>query len=177
MKATGIVRRIDELGRIVIPKEIRKTLRLREGENLEIYTDSDDKIILKKYSLMNKLEDFSQVFTDSIYTFLKHNIIITDTDKIIAASGELKKEFLGNKISDDLENHIMRRDTMLESFQKEIKITDDDAYQGSYAMSTIIASGDAVGLVFIFSEQDRLSEVEKKIAEITANFLAKHLEN
>lgn len=177
MKATGIVRRIDELGRIVIPKEIRKTLRLREGENLEIYTDSDDKIILKKYSLMNKLEDFSQVFTDSIYAFLKHNIIITDTDKIIAASGDLKKELLGNQISEELENHIMRRNTMLESFQKEIKITDDDAYQGSYTMSTIVANGDAVGLVFIFSEQDRLSEVEKKIAEITANFLAKHLES
>ena len=69
MKATGIVRRIDELGRIVIPKEIRKTLRLREGENLEIYTNGDE-IILKKYSLMNKLEDFASDFTDSIYTFL-----------------------------------------------------------------------------------------------------------
>lgn len=177
MKATGIVRRIDELGRIVIPKEIRKTLRLREGENLEIYTDSDNKIILKKYSLMNKLEDFAQIFTDSIYTYIKENIIITDTDKIIAASGSLKKELLGKEISEQLENYIVRRDSMLESFQKEIKIIGEETVTGSYAFSTIVASGDAVGLVFIFSEEERLSEIEKKITEIAANFLAKHLEN
>lgn len=177
MKATGIVRRIDELGRIVIPKEIRKTLRLREGENLEIYTDQDDKIILKKYSLMNKLEDFSQVFTDSIYAFIKHNIMITDTDIIIAASGDLKKELIGKEISEELENHIVRRDSMLESFQKDIQISNDEAYNGSYAMSTIVANGDAVGLVLIFSEQERLTEAEKKIVEIAANFLSKHLEN
>lgn len=177
MKATGIVRRIDELGRIVIPKEIRKTLRLREGENLEIYTDQDDKIILKKYSLMNKLEDFSQVFTDSIYAFLKHNIIITDTDEIIAVSGDLKKELMGKEISDELEDHIVRRDSMLESFQKDIQIINDDAYNGSYTMSTIVANGDAVGLVLIFSEQERLTESDKKIVEIAANFLSKHLEN
>lgn len=177
MKATGIVRRIDELGRIVIPKEIRKTLRLREGENLEIYTDQNDKIILKKYSLMNKLEDFSQVFTDSIHAFLKHNIIITDTDIVIAASGDLKKELMGKEISEELENHIVRRDSMLESFQKDIKISNDDAYNGSYAMSTIVANGDAVGLVLIFSEQENLTESDKKIVEIAANFLSKHLEN
>lgn len=177
MKATGIVRRIDELGRIVIPKEIRKTLRLREGENLEIYTNGDE-IILKKYSLMNKLEDFASDFTDSIYTFLKHNIIITDTDKIIAASGPIKKEVINHQISDDLENHIARRDNMLESFEKSIKIvSDEDEYVGSYTMSTIVANGDAVGLVFIFSDSEKLSEAEKKIAEIAANFLSKYLEN
>lgn len=176
MKATGIVRRIDELGRIVIPKEIRKTLRLREGENLEIYTNSDE-IILKKYSLINKLDDFAQEFTDSIYTMLKHNIIITDTDQVIAASGSDKKELLNNQISEQLEEHILRRDSMLESFEKSIEVTKNYTHNGSYTMSTIIASGDAVGLVFIFSKEERLTELERKIAEITANFLAKHLEN
>lgn len=177
MKATGIVRRIDELGRIVIPKEIRKTLRLREGENLEIYTESDDKIVLKKYSLMNKLEDFAQIFTDSIYSYLKHNIIIMDTNRIIAASGSMKKEIIGKEISEELENHIVRRDTMLESFQKNIKIVDEQEILGSYALSTIVANGDAVGLVLLLSTTERLSEIEKKVAEITANFLAKQIEN
>ena len=91
MKATGVVRRIDELGRIVIPKEIRKTMRIREGENIEIYIDSNENIVLKKYSIMKKLGDFAQSFTDSIHSFLKHNIIITDSDSIIAISGDLKK--------------------------------------------------------------------------------------
>ena len=177
MKATGIVRRIDELGRIVIPKEIRKTLRLREGENLEIYTESDDKIGLKKYSLMNKLEDFAQIFTDSIYSYLKHNILIMDTDHIIAVSGPMKKELIGKEISEELENHIVRRDTMLESFQKEIKIIGEKEILGSYALSTIVANGDAVGLVLLISTEERLSEIEKKVAEITANFLAKQIEN
>lgn len=177
MKATGIVRRIDELGRIVIPKEIRKTLRLREGENLEIYTD-DDQIILKKYSLMKKLDDFASDFTDSIYTFVKHNIIIADTDKIIAASGPIKKEIIHKQISEELENHIVRRDTMLESFEKEIKlIEDEDEYTGSYTMSTIVTEGDAVGLVLILSLDEKLTETEKRIVEIAANLLSKHLEN
>ena len=76
MKATGVVRRIDELGRIVIPKEIRKTLRIKEGENLEIFIDDKENVVLKKYSLMNKIEDFAQNFTDSINSLLKHNINI-----------------------------------------------------------------------------------------------------
>ena len=177
MKATGIIRRIDELGRIVIPKEIRKTLRLREGENLEIYTESDDKIVLKKYSLMNKLEDFAQIFTDSIYSYLKHNIMIMDTDHIIAVSGPMKKECLGKEISEEMENHIVRRNTMLESFRKDIKIDGENVVVGSFALSTIVANGDAIGLVLLFSEEERLTEIEKKVAEITANFLAKHLEN
>ena len=74
MKATGVVRRIDELGRIVIPKEIRRTLRIHEGENIEIYIDEKENIVLKKYSVMKKLGDFAQSFTDSIYSFLKHTI-------------------------------------------------------------------------------------------------------
>ena len=91
MKATGIVRRIDELGRVVIPKEIRKTLRIHEGENVEIFVDTSENIILKKFSVMKKLEDFAQNLTDVVNSYIKHNIIITDTDSIIATSGEYKK--------------------------------------------------------------------------------------
>ena len=92
MKATGIIRRIDDLGRVVIPKEIRKNLRIKEGDNLEIFVVNED-IILKKYSMMNKINDLAQELTDAIYTFMKHSIFITDTDQVVAASGPLKKKY------------------------------------------------------------------------------------
>lgn len=177
MKATGIIRRIDGLGRIVIPKEIRKTLRLKEGENLEIYTDNSDSIILKKYSLMNKLEDLSQIFTDSIYSLLRNNIIITNTDEIIAVAGKFKKTILNKNISKSLLENIKNRDTVLESNSNLLKITDELELNVSYALSTIFVGGDSVGLVLIFSENSKITELEMKIIELTSHFLAKHIEN
>jgi AbrB family transcriptional regulator (stage V sporulation protein T) len=93
VKATGIVRRIDDLGRIVIPKEIRRILRIRNGESLEIYIDEPELIVLKKFSPMSELEDFAKEYVDSIYTTVKHNIVITDRDKIIAVAGPLRKKY------------------------------------------------------------------------------------
>ncbi len=175
MKATGVVRRIDELGRIVIPKEIRKTLRIKEGENLEIYIENDN-IILKKYSAMNNLNDFAQELTDSIYSLLKTNIFIMDTDNIIALSGEMKKKYLGKQVSEEMENFISRRDSMLEKYSKKIKIIENIEEEGAYAYSSIVANGDAVGMVLIFSKEGQLSGNEEQIVKIVANFLAKHLE-
>ena len=99
MYTTGIVRRIDDLGRIVIPKEIRKKLRIRDGENLEILV-RDDEIVLKKYSVMKNIEDFASNFTDAIYGFVKYNILITNDNKVIACSGSIKKKLLKENISD-----------------------------------------------------------------------------
>lgn len=175
MKATGVVRRIDELGRIVIPKELRKTLRIKEGENLEIYIDGEN-IILKKYSAMSNLNDFAQELTDSIYSLLKQNIFILDTDTIIAVSGELKKKYLGKTISSNMEDYISRRDSMLEKYSKKINITENEEEEGSYTYASIVANGDAVGLVFLFSKGEQLGAVEEQIVKIVANFLAKHLE-
>ena len=163
MKATGVVRRIDELGRIVIPKEIRKTLRIKEGENLEIYIDNES-IILKKYSSIHSLDEFAQKLTDTISNLLKKNIIITDSDSIVAISGELKKKYLGQKISDELETII-----------KSIKISEIEE-TGSYTYAPIIANGDVLGIVLILSKTETLSEAEEQIVKIVANFLAKHLE-
>lgn len=176
MKATGVVRRIDELGRIVIPKEIRKNLRIHEGENVEIYIDDKENIVLKKYSVMKKLGDFAQSFTDSIYSFLKHTIIITDTDHIIAISGELKKEYLNSNISDNLLSSIQRRENILEKHEKNLKIKDDNGIQCTYTMNSIICHGDAVGLVIILSTEQKITEIEEKIAQIVAQFLSKYLE-
>lgn len=176
MKATGVVRRIDELGRIVIPKEIRKTMRIGEGENIEIFIDENQNIILKKYSAIKKLSDFAQRFTDAIYDFLKHNIIITDTDSIIAVSGPLKKELNGKSISDNMLAIIKKRDNIVMMDTKEIILTDHYTCEGSYTIHPIINNGDVVGLVIILSTEGQIGELEQKVVQIAAQFLAKYLE-
>lgn len=174
MKATGVVRRIDELGRIVIPKEIRKTLRIKEGENLEIYIEKED-IILRKYSAMSNLNDFAQQLTDAIYTLLKNNIFIMDTDTIIAVSGDLKKKYLGKQISETMNDYISRRDSMFEKYPKKLKIANEEE-EGSFAYASVVANGDAVGMVLIFSRGEQLSGSGEQIVKIVANFLSKYLE-
>lgn len=175
MKATGVIRRIDELGRIVIPKEIRKTLRIKEGENLEIYIDENENIILKKYSFMNKIDDLAQDFTDSIYAQYKHDIFIMDCDHIIAASGKKKKDYLGKSLSEEISEYITRRENRLETMKKEINIVDQKEIVGNYAFSPIIVSGDVAGMVFIFSDEDSIREEEYRMIQIASGLLSKHL--
>jgi len=177
MKATGVVRRIDELGRIVVPKEIRKTLRIKEGENLEIFIDDKQNIVLKKYSLLNKIEDFAQNLTDSVNSLLKHNIIITDNDRIIAASGKYKKKYLNKSISSKLENMLLKREKALEKYNKKINIIEDEEIEVTYTISTIISNGDTIGLVIIFDDEALIDEVDFSICQIVSNFLGKHLED
>lgn len=174
MKTTGIVRRIDELGRIVIPKEIRKSLRIKEGESLEILIDNED-IILKKYSVIKNLNDFAQNITDSIYSFIKNNILITDTNSILAVSGPLKKELLNKSIGTDLELKIKRREEMLEKHKKDLKITDKEL-ECTYAVSPVIVAGDVIGLVMIISTEDNVEDVDLKLTQIASKFLSNHLE-
>ena len=112
MRATGIVRRIDELGRVVIPKEIRRTLRIREGDPLEIYTDRDGEVILKKYSPIGEMSSFAKDYTESLFRSLGHIACIVDRDQVVAASGVSKKELWDKPISPDLENAIQARQTM-----------------------------------------------------------------
>ncbi|NLL45168.1 MAG: AbrB/MazE/SpoVT family DNA-binding domain-containing protein [Mollicutes bacterium] len=176
MKATGIVRRIDELGRIVIPKEIRKTLRIKEGENLEIYVDSDENIILRKHSLMNKINDFAQNFAEAIYSFIKHDIIITDTNTVIACAGQSKKDYLNKPISEKLQNSIIRRENILEKYEKNYSVIEGKEESGTYTISSIIANGDAVGLVMIASNEEKITEIEERVAKIASQFLGKYLE-
>lgn len=175
MKATGIVRRIDDLGRVVIPKEIRKNLRIKEGENLEIFVDGED-VILKKYSMMNKINDLALELTDAIYTFMKHNIIITDTDTVVATSGPLKKEYLNKNISEYVSEAIKKREKMLEAYFKEVSFIDGITIKCSYVSSTILVNGEAVGMVLIVSENEKLGESEVQIANIVSSFISKYLE-
>ena len=179
MKATGVVRRIDELGRIVIPKEIRRTLRIRDGETMEIYVDRE-LVALKKYSPMDDLEDISKRFVEAIYQTLKQkqNIIVTDRDKVIAAAGNLKKKYLGKIISSYLEKVIEEREFVTQKDNAKLKLLGNDVEEedASFVICPIIANGDSVGLVIILSYERGITEIEEKVAKITAQFLEKYIE-
>lgn len=175
MKSTGVIRRIDDLGRIVIPKEIRKNLRIKEGDNLEVFVDNED-IILRKYSMMNKINDLSQELTDAIYTFTKHNVFITDTDIVLAGSGNLKKTYINKPISNFIEKSIQRRDKLLENHFKELNFIEDEEIECSYILSTILVNGEAAGMIVIISQDEKLGEVEMQLASIVSSFMTKYLE-
>ena len=181
MKATGIVRRIDDLGRVVIPKEIRRTLRIREGDPLEIYTDREGEIILKKYSPIGELGQFAGQYAESMAKTTGQMVCITDRDRVIAAAGNGKKYFEGKAISKQLEHAIEERASFLATSEDErfVKVVQDDA--GDYAaqmISTIISEGDAIGAVVICQkdENNPIGATEKKPAVTAAGFLGRQME-
>ena len=176
MKTTGVIRRIDELGRVVIPKEIRKNLRINEGENIEIYVD-EDKVIFKKFSALGKINDYSEKIIDAVNFFIKKNIIITDSDKIIAASGKLKNDFLNKEISKTLGSYIKSRKSIFEREKKQINLYDDISIEASYCLTNIIAEGDSTGLVIILSLEDNIDDYDILSCQVIARFLSKTLED
>lgn len=183
MKATGIVRRIDDLGRVVIPKEIRRTLRIREGDPLEIYTDREGGVILKKYSPISELNDFSQEYAESLQQSIGHVILIADKDSILSASGCPKKDYAEKKISNDFESVMEGRKTLLldKEKNKPIALYEEENPDEKYfaqVISPIIAEGDAIGAVVILAKQqgEKLGDLEIKIAETASAFLGKQME-
>lgn len=175
MKTTGVVRRIDDLGRIVIPKEIRRTLRIRDGEPLEIFVDQEG-ITLKKYSSIQDLSEIAKNLVETINKSLNKTILITDRDKYIAISRELRKEYLDKTISKDLEEIMKTRETIVEKNITSIKLVESKTEQMSYVIVPIIMNGDAIGLVLVSSSEEGLLEIDEKMANITASFLAKYIE-
>ena len=175
MKATGIVRRIDDLGRVVIPKEIRRTMRIREGDPLEIFTDKDGGVILKKYSVMGDIEEYAKEFANSIYKTLGHTTLITDKDFVVAASGQGKKDYIGKAISKELQRRIDARrgfKTDKNSREEPIPITDYDLIQyKSQCVIPILSNGDILGSVIIASNNESLNDIAYKNAETAAHFL------
>ncbi|CAM2859573.1 stage V sporulation protein T [Hathewaya histolytica] len=182
MKATGIVRRIDDLGRVVIPKEIRRTLRIREGDPLEIFTDREGGVILKKYSPIEELSNFSKEYADALQQSLGGTVIITDKDGIISISGGSRKEYMDRKISSDLERIMEERKPIIlgEGSEDIIPIyEDDDESRYKYqVIAPIIAEGDTIGNVVMLTDDDRkeFGDLELKLAETAANFLGKQME-
>lgn len=180
MKATGIVRRIDDLGRVVVPKEIRRTLRIREGDPLEIFTDREGEIILKKYSPIGELGDFAKQYAEALAQTTGNVICITDRDQIIAVSGGSKKDMLMQPISQQLENVIDGRENVMATRdeRKFIPITQGEEEFQAQAISPIICEGDAIGSVIITTKEPKtkFGETEQKLTSSAAGFLGKQME-
>lgn len=163
MKATGIVRRIDDLGRVVVPKEIRRVLRIREGDPLEIYTGNSGEVILKKYSPISELGQFAGEYADTASSVLDSIVIVSDTDHVVAASGVRKSDYLDRKIDNELDRIIQSKTSIHDTLK---------------AVVPILVHGDPIGSVMILpKENSNLTDIEFKAAEIGASFLAKQMEH
>lgn len=182
MKATGIVRRIDDLGRVVIPKEIRRTLRLREGTPLEIFTDREGEIILKKYSPMVELTAFASQYAEAMAQSTGMLVCIMDRDQVIAVAGGPKKDLLQQNISRQLEHAIQERETVIATKEekKYIPLVAEDIENVSFEVITpIICEGDAIGAVALLSRESKAKpgEMEIRLASTAASFLGKQMES
>lgn len=179
MKATGIVRRIDDLGRIVIPKEIRRTLRIRETDPVEIFTDREGQVILRKYSPMGELAEFARQYAESLYQVSGHPALIADREHFIACAGGYR-HFMGKNLSRALMEKCKSREAVF--------ATRDDRYfisvceeSGSYlyeAIAPIVCEGDLIGTVLLLEDNPRnkMGEVEQKLVLSAASFLGKQME-
>lgn len=181
MKATGIVRRIDDLGRVVVPKEIRRTLRIREGDPLEIFTDREGEIILKKYSPIGELGQFAKQYAESLAQTTGHIVAITDKDQFIAVAGPTKKDLLSKGISRELEEVINERENVIAGKDDKnfIRIINDDDSEFIYqVIAPIISEGDAIGSVIILTKdaKTKFSDLEMKLATTAAAFLGRQME-
>ena len=181
MKATGIVRRIDDLGRVVVPKEIRRTLRIREGDPLEIFTDREGEIILKKYSPIGELSLFAKQYAEAMAQTTGLVVAIADRDQFIAVAGSGKKDLLAKAVSKELENLMTERETLIAAKGEKSYITisyDDDDYV-QQVIAPIICEGDVIGAVVILSRdtKQKLGEMELKLAQTASSFLGRQMES
>ena len=166
MKATGIVRRIDDLGRVVIPKEIRRTLRIREGDPLEIFTEREGRVILRKYSPIGEIGAVAGLYAESLAHTMNCIVCLTDMDQIVAASGSGSKELLNRYISTE-----KRKADYIPIFAGGEEYSQE-------IICPIISGGDVMGtVVFLHKEEHKkFSEVEEKMAAVAAEFLGRQME-
>ena len=181
MKATGVVRRIDDLGRIVIPKEIRKTLRIKEGTPLEIFTEKEGDIILRKYSPVNELSHFSEDYVNCINLVTNYIAIVTDKDCVVAVSGIAKKDLLEQPISEDLEKVIEKRDAFNninnDFTNKFIQITKKKNLEPcSEIIIPILSFSEIIGSIILLNTKSQFADKDMQIAKIAANFLGTQME-
>ena len=177
MKATGIVRRIDDLGRVVIPKEIRRTMRIREGDPLEIYTDADGEVIFKKYSPMGELSEFTNQYAEVLYRATNLPVLITDRDHVISVVGIPKREAYEKRITKQLEDIMENRADFVAGGSGELLPI--EGLQRSAAVAfPIVGGGDVTGAVILLRAEGKAapSATEVKLAQVAANFLGKQTE-
>ena len=176
MRATGIVRRVDELGRLVIPKEIRRTLRIREADPLEIFTDRNGEIILKKYSPIRELSSSAQELPEAMAQVANQLICVCDQDQVVASSGSEARKYQGKAITLELEVLIKKRQIKCGN-SSYCKITEDDK-SVTQVIVPIICAGDVIGAVIILGTGEKtFGEQEQKLAEVAAAYLGKLLED
>lgn len=176
MKATGIVRRIDDLGRVVIPKEIRRTMRIREGAPLEIFTDTEGGVIFKKYSPVGELSDVTEHYADVLYRSVSTPVLICDRDRVISCAGVSKREFIDRHISEDLER-IMEERKIFSGESADVLYPVDGVSYGASIAAPILSNGDILGaVVFLWSDGSKISPTEIKLAQVAASFLGRQME-
>ena len=178
MKATGIVRRIDDLGRVVIPKEIRRTFHIKEGDSLEIYTDKDGEVIFKKYSPMSELSDFAAQICESLNKTSGACAAICDRDGFLAAAGTARRELVSRRISPQLEQLMENRSPYIAESHAAIPVCDDADEPCAAVAAPILAAGDVMGCVLFTAAKDAppLGETELKLAQTVAGFLGRQME-
>lgn len=181
MRPTGVVRRIDELGRIVVPKEIRRTMRIKEGDPLEIFVGQEGAISLKKYSPILELKEFAQSYAESLSQILGELVIITDKDCVIAACGAGKKDFIDKSVSSSLEFFMEQRGSLVCSKEETsfFAITENDTASFAWeGVTTILTNGDCIGSVTIYGEDIRKYHPEalRPLLLTAALFLGKQME-
>lgn len=176
IKATGVVRRIDDLGRIVLPKELRRTMRIKEGDSLEIYLDENDKIVLKKYSAVKGVSTFLKEFVDSMYASNKKDIVICDNETVVACVGNLKQDLTGLRISKTLEKKIKSRQTEIFDKTNQLEICENIYSDKAVIVKPINVYGDIYGAILVFSDT-YITDVEKSLVEFSSMFMSRYLES
>ena len=177
MKATGIVRRIDDLGRVVIPKEIRRTMRIREGDPLEIFVSNEGEVIFKKYSPISELGSIAAQYCEVLYRTAGFPVLITDRDHVVAVSGISRRDVLERRVSHGLEDQIENRRSFSAGDGQPLQPIEGVAYY-ALVQSPIISSGDVCGSVMFLQnkESDRPGDAEQKLIQAAASYLGKQME-
>ncbi len=178
MKATGIVRRIDDLGRVVIPKEIRRTMRIREGDPLEIFTDKDGELIFKKYSPIGEMGDFAAHLCDSMRRATDAIPAVCDRDAVIAIAGAGRRELLDKAISPRLSEIMEERGIYRHTGGERVAVSGADERYAVTVAAPVISEGDVMGCVLFVSDKDAppAGEIEYRLAQTAAAFLGKQME-
>ena len=180
MKATGIVRRIDDLGRVVIPKEIRRTMRIREGDPLEIYTSRDGEVIFKKYSLLGGVDEFAGQLSETLSKTTGRICAVSDRDTVLAVAGGGRRELLGKRLAPELDAVMEgRRIYQLPAGEPGIPVCDSSDRLIAAVAAPILSEGDVLGLVLVVTQESDppVGEVELKLAQAAAAFLGRHMES
>lgn len=172
MISTGVVRRIDDFGRIVIPKEVRKNLKIRENDDLEIYFDGEN-IVLRKVSSLKDINEILRIIVDSIYSIFKVKVIVTDKCNIIISDGN---RLLNHEFSNDILRMFNEKKLVIEKNIVDFNIIDNELIKVSYVFEPIFSNGNIIGSILIYSDKP-ITDFYKNLSRIISLFCSKYLED